>query len=88
MRGALSCRRPSTPPYVNRSCQRQTQVLSLLFWRMIKLVPIPSALSRRMPARQGVLLRGVAVSGDGLEPATISGVVVMLISVRVRQTRP
>ena len=48
----LSCSRPSTPSCMNRSCQRQTQVLDLPVPVMIAEVPRPSPLSRTMRARQ------------------------------------
>ena len=40
------------PSFVNRSCQRQTQVFDLPVRRMISLVPTPSALERMIAARQ------------------------------------
>ena len=48
----LSCRRPAMPSFVNRSCQRQTQVFDLPVRRMISLVPTPSALERMIAGRQ------------------------------------
>src|SRR5471030_2105018 len=48
----LSCSKPTTPSCMNRSCQRQTQVLDLLVRRMISLVPRPSAESSTISARQ------------------------------------
>ena len=48
----LSCRRPAMPSFMNRSCQRQTQVFDLPVRRMISLVPTPSALERMIAARQ------------------------------------
>jgi hypothetical protein len=40
------------PSFMNRSCQRQTQVFDLPVRRMISLVPTPSALERMIAARQ------------------------------------
>ena len=48
----FSCKRPSTPATMNRSCQRQTQVFDLPVADMIALVPIPSADNRMIRARQ------------------------------------
>ena len=60
----LSCRRPSMPSFMNRSCQRQTQVFDLPVRRMISWVPIPSPLERMIAATPSVFLRGVTVPGD------------------------
>ena len=38
------------PSFMNRSCQRQTQVFDLPVRRMISLVPTPSALERMIAA--------------------------------------
>ena len=40
------------PSFMNRSCQRQTQVFDLPVRRMISLVPTLSALERMIAARQ------------------------------------
>ena len=47
-----SRRRPSTPSCMNRSCQRQTQVLDLPVSAMIAEVPRPSPLRSTIRARQ------------------------------------
>ena len=64
----LSRRRPSNALRMNRSCQRQTQVLDLPVWRMISLVP--SALGRKQHdlGSPDVLLRRVAVLDQSLKP--------------------
>src|SRR4051812_7722851 len=83
----LSCRRPSKPSVMNRSCQRQTQVFDLPVRRMISLVPTPSALERMIAARQACFceaLRSLVIASS--RPRT-GRVIVMEIPVRMRQTR-
>ena len=83
----LSRRRPSTPSCMNRSCQRQTQVFDLPVWRMISLVPTPSALERMIAARQACFcaaLRSLVIASS--RPRS-DRVIVMEIPVRMRQTR-
>ena len=83
----LSCRRPSMPSFMNRSCQRQTQVFDLPVRRMISLVPTPSALERMISARQACFceaLRSLVIASS--RPRT-GRVIVMEIPVRRRQTR-
>src|SRR6266480_5628701 len=83
----LSCRRPSMPSFMNRSCQRQTQVFDLPVRRMISLVPTPSALERMIAARQACFceaLRSLVIASS--RPRT-DRVIVMEIPVRMRQTR-
>ena len=65
----LSCRRPSMPSIMNRSCQRQTQVFDLPVRRMISLVPTPSALERMIAARQACFCGGITVPGDRFKSA-------------------
>ena len=65
----LSCRRPAMPSFMNRSCQRQTQVFDLPVRRMISLVPTPSALERMIAARQACFCEGVTVPGDRFKSA-------------------
>jgi hypothetical protein len=48
----LSCRRPSMPSFMNRSCQRQTQVFDLPVRRMISWVPTPSPQDDRRHAKR------------------------------------
>jgi len=48
----LSRSNPSTPACMNRSCHRQTAVLATPAWRMISVVPEPSAVSSTILARQ------------------------------------
>src|SRR4029078_4817831 len=83
----LSCRRPSMPSIMNRSCQRQTQVFDLPVRRMISLVPTPSALERMIAARQECFceaLRSLVIASS--RPRT-DRVIVMEIPVRMHQTR-
>jgi hypothetical protein len=58
------------PSFMNRSCQRQTQVFDLPVRRMISLVPTPSPLERMIAAPPSVFLRGVTVPGDRFTSAT------------------
>ena len=60
--------RLAMPSFMNRSCQRQTQVFDLPV-RRISLVPTPSALERMIAARPSVFLRGVTVPGDRFKSA-------------------
>src|SRR4051812_36979245 len=83
----LSCRRPAMPSFMNRSCQRQTQVFDLPVRRMIWLVPTPSALERMIAARQACFceaLRSLVIASS--RPRT-DRVIVMEIPVRMHQTR-
>ena len=83
----LSCRRPSMPSFMNRSCQRQTQVFDLPVRRMISLVPTPSALERMIAARQACFceaLRSLVIASS--RPRT-DRVIVIEIPVRMRQPR-
>src|SRR5207342_1721661 len=83
----LSCRRPAMPSFMNRSCQRQTQVFDLPVRRMISLVPTPSALERMIAARQACFceaLRSLVIASS--RPRT-DRVIVMEIPVRMHQTR-
>ena len=73
--------------FMNRSCQRQTQVFDLPVPRMISLVPTPSALERMIAARQACFceaLRSLVIASS--RPRT-DGVIVMEIPVRMHQTR-
>ena len=73
--------------FMNRSCQRQTQVFDLPVRRMISLVPTPSALERMIAARQACFceaLRSLVIASS--RPRT-DRVIVMEIPVRMRQTR-
>ena len=75
------------PSFMNRSCQRQTQVFDLPVRRMISLVPTPSALERMIAARQACFceaLRSMVIASS--RPRT-DRVIVMEIPVRMRQTR-
>src|SRR6476620_4571769 len=83
----LSCRRPAMPSFMNRSCQRQTQVFDLPVRRMISLVPTPSALERMIAARQACFceaLRSLVIASSRLRT---DRVIVMEIPVRMHQTR-
>ena len=74
------------PSFMNRSCQRQTQVFDLPVRRMISLVPTPSALERMIAARQACFceaLRSLVIASS--RPRT-DRVIVMEIPVRMRQT--
>jgi hypothetical protein len=53
----LSCSRPSIPACMNRSRQRHTVTLLVPAWRMISLVPTPSAVSSTIRARQTCFCR-------------------------------
>ena len=75
------------PSFMNRSCQRQTQVFDLPVRRMISLVPTPSALERMIAARQACFceaLRSLVIASS--RPRT-DRVIVMEIPVRMHQTR-
>ena len=75
------------PSFMNRSCQRQTQVFDLPVRRMISLVPTPSALERMIAARQACfceVLRSLVIASS--RPRT-DRVIVMEIPVRMRQIR-
>jgi hypothetical protein len=50
-RRVLSRSNPATPATMKRSCQRHTAVFDLPVWRMIALVPRPSADSSTIRAR-------------------------------------
>ena len=69
----LSRRSPSKPSAMKRSCQRQTQVFDVPVWRMIALVPKPSA-DRSTICPPDMLLRSVAVLDHGLQPSRTAGV--------------
>jgi hypothetical protein len=47
----LSRTRPETPARMNRSCRRHTVTLLVPVWRMISLVPTPSAVNSTIRAR-------------------------------------
>jgi len=75
------------PSFMNRSCQRQTQVFDLPVRRMISLVPTPSALERMIAARQACFceaLRSLVIASS--RPRT-DRVIVIEIPVRMHQTR-
>ena len=74
------------PSFMNRSCQRQTQVFDLPVRRMISLLPTPSALERMIAARQACFceaLRSLVIASSW--PRT-DRVIVMEIPVRMHQT--
>ena len=83
----LSRTKPSTPSSMNRSCQRQTQVLSLPVAAMMAFVPTPSAVSMTIRARQtcfwGLLRSHTIVS----RRSRSLGVTVMEVPVRMPQIR-
>src|SRR3954468_21072357 len=83
----LSCRRPSMPSFMNRSCQRQMQVFDLPVRRMISLVPTPSALERIIAARQACFCEALRSLVIASSPPRTDRVSVMEIPVRMRQTR-
>ena len=75
------------PSFMNRSCQRQTQVFDLPVRRMISLLPTPSALERMIAARQACFceaLRSLVIASSW--PRT-DRVIVMEIPVRMHRTR-
>src|SRR5882672_1468584 len=83
----LSRSKPTTPSCMNRSCQRQTQVLDLRVRRIISLVPRPSAESSTISARHTCFcgaLRSFKITFSRLRS---EGFNVMDIPVRMRQTR-
>jgi hypothetical protein len=72
---------------MNRSCQRQTQVFDLPVRRIISLVPMPSALSSTIIARQAcfwVALRSLATASRRWRS---DGVIAIETPVRMHQTR-
>src|SRR5450759_2864364 len=72
---------------MKRSCQRQTQVFDLPVRRMISLVPIPSALNRTISARQTCLCGVLRSPASAFRRRRSSGLRVIEIPVRMRQTR-
>src|SRR5215203_2265056 len=72
---------------MKRSCQRQTQVFDLPIRRMILLVPTPSALKRRISARQTCLCGALRSRASTFRRRRSAGLRAMEIPVRMRQTR-
>ena len=81
---------PATPSSIKRSCQRQTTVLPLPTARVMALVPVPSAVSNTIRARQTCfcgLLRSRMIASKRTRSA---GVTVIDIPLRITQlcTKP
>jgi hypothetical protein len=68
----LSRSRPSNPSVAKRCCQRQTQVFDLPVRRMISTVPMLSAESSTISARQ-TCFWGRCDADDRLRPAAVGG---------------
>ena len=84
-RGArLVAQRPSKPASMNRSCQRHTQVFDFPVRRMISAVPMPSALSRTISARQTCLCGALRSRASAARRWRSLGLRVMEIPVRMR----
>ena len=83
----LSRSRPSKPSAMKRSCQRQTQVFDVPVWRMISLVPTPSAVKKDNLARQTCFCGAVAVPWPRFKRRRTAGDTVIEIPVRMPQTR-
>ena len=83
----LSRNSPSTPSAMNRSCQRQTQVLATPVSRMIAAVPMPAAVRRIIRLRQTCfcgLFRSNAIASSRARSDNFKS---MLMPVRIQQTR-
>src|SRR6267143_4691210 len=86
----LSRFNPATPSCMKRSCQRQTTVLSLPTASVMALVPLPSAVSRTIRARQTCfcgLLRSRAIASNHTRSADVTAMVIPLRIVHTR-TKP
>ncbi len=83
----LSRSRPSKPSSMNRSCQRQTQVLDLPVRRMISFVPNPSAVNRTISARQTCFCAALRSLMRAWSPRRSAGETDMDFPVRIAQTR-
>jgi len=83
----LSRKRPPYPSCMKRSCQRQTQVFDLPVWRMISLVPTPSALSSTILARHTCFCGALRSRASAFRRRRSPGLRVMEIPVRIGQTR-
>jgi len=83
----LSRVNPATPSCMKRSCQRHTAVLSLPMASVMALVPLPSAVSRTIRARQTCFcgrLRSRAIASNRTRSA---GLTAMVIPLRIGHTR-
>ena len=83
----LSRVNPSIPSCMKRSCQRHTTVLSLPMAWVMALVPLPSAVSRTIRARQTCfcgLLRSPTIASNRTRSAEVT---VMDIPLRIAQAR-
>src|SRR5665213_2223809 len=83
----LSRNSPSKPSAMNRSCQRQTQVFEVPVWRMISLVPTPSADRRMILARQTCFWGLLRFRATAFKRRRTAGEIVTVIPVRIPQTR-
>ena len=84
--------RPSAPSVMNRSCQRQTQVLDLPVAAMIDVVPAPSALKRTIRQRQTCFCREdgcemIASSRDRSSRETVKDIPVRISMTRTENAR-
>jgi len=83
----LSRSRQSKPSLMDRSCQRQTQVLDLPLRRMISFVPTPSALNRTISARQTCFCEALRFLMTAWTRRRSAGEPEMDFPVRIAQTR-
>ena len=72
---------------MNRSCQRQTQVLDLPVRRMISFVPTPSAVNRTISARQTCFCAALRSLMRAWSRRRSAGETDMDFPVRIAQTR-
>ena len=75
----LSRNRPATPARMNRSCQRHTVTLLVPVRRMISLVPIPSAVSSTIRARQTcfcALFRSLTIASSRARSAALTATLI------------
>ena len=86
-RRVLSRSRPSYPSSAKRSCQRHTQVFDLPVWRMISLVPRPSALSRTIRARHTCFWAALRFRASASNRRRSARLTVTMIPGRIGQTR-
>jgi hypothetical protein len=75
------------PSSMNRCCQRQTQVFDVPVWRMISLVPTPSALRITMFARPTCFCEALQSLVIASSRWRSGRVILMEIPVRMREIR-
>ena len=83
----LSRSRPSTPSAMKRSCQRHTHVFDLPVAAMIATVPMPSAVSRMIRARQTCFCGDPRAATSASSRALSDAVTTMLIPLRIPHRR-